>query len=77
MTGVPQSLINFILRVGIGRLWYGLLLVAEQIQRGECPLHDDAIQTKPEIYEFIQNRANVMLQRLQNEHDAKKLKQQK
>jgi hypothetical protein len=76
MTGVPQGLINFVLRVGIGRLWYGLLMVAEQVQNGQRPLHTEAIQQKPEIYQFIQQRAQVMLERLQKEHDEKRQQQQ-
>ena len=64
MTGVPTRIINFVLRRGLGRLWGALLWVAEQVQAGYRPEHSAAIESKPEIYQFINNRANYMLSRL-------------
>ena len=76
MTGVPTSLINFVLRKGVGKLWYKLLRVAIQVKDGLRPEHTKMIETKPEIYEFIHERANVMLQRLHQEQEEKMSKEQ-
>ena len=58
---VPQKLINFVTRTVIGRIWSSLLEVAEAIRDGKRPQHADAIATKSDLYEWIEQRVQVMI----------------
>lgn len=58
---VPLSLINFITRTFIGRLWASNLKVAEDIRDGNRPLHQEAIDSKRELYDWIEKRVAVMM----------------
>jgi hypothetical protein len=59
---VPQSLINFVTRTVIGRIWGMLLGVAEEIRDGKRPLHAEAIHKKREhLYEWVDERIATML----------------
>jgi hypothetical protein len=61
---IPQSLINFFVRVAIGHLWGMFLRVAEDVKEGKRPAHSKAIAAKREaLYEWIEERARVMLGR--------------
>jgi hypothetical protein len=58
---VPIRIINFVTRTVIGTIWGQLLHVAKQVQDGERSHHLQAIKAQPELYEFIQQRVQVML----------------
>lgn len=58
---VPQSLINFVTRTVIGATWNGILEVAEGIRDGKRRQHAKAIESKKELYEWIEQRVEVML----------------
>ena len=58
----PQSIINFVTRTVIGRMWGMLLDVAEQIRDGKRPLHAEAIAAKREhLYDWVDERIAIML----------------
>lgn len=58
----PQSMINFVTRTAIGRMWGMLLNVAEQIRDGKRPLHAEAIAAKREhLYDWVDERIAIML----------------
>lgn len=61
LTGVPASLINFATRTAIGEVWAMLLHVAEEVQSGDRPLHQEAVESNPKLYSFIQERVELML----------------
>lgn len=58
---VPQSLINFVTRTVIGRMWAGLLEIAEGIRDGKRSQHAEAIAAKKNLYEWIEQRVDVMI----------------
>lgn len=58
---VPMSLINFFTKSVIGKLWQTLLTVAQEIRDGQRPEHAAAIEKKKELYEWIQQRVDVLL----------------
>ncbi|KAL7478102.1 hypothetical protein ACHAW6_003881 [Cyclotella cf. meneghiniana] len=61
---IPQSLINFFVRVAIGHLWGMFLRIAEDVKEGKRPAHSKAIATKREVlYDWVEERARVMLGR--------------
>ena len=61
---IPQSLMNFFVRLAIGHLWEMFLRVAEDVKEGKHPAHSKAIATKREsVYEWVEERARVMLGR--------------
>jgi hypothetical protein len=61
ITGVPKSLINFVTRVVLGKLWTSLLQVAEDIRDGKRPQHKQQIAEKRELYDWIEGRIDVMI----------------
>lgn len=63
VAGVPLSLINFYTRTALGQMWGALLQVAEDVQQGRRPDHQKQIQAKPELYEWMEQRVQVMLSR--------------
>jgi len=64
---VPQSVQNFATRTVIGQLWLTLSQVAEDVREGKRPKHKEAIDAKPELYEWIEERAGVMIKNLGKE----------
>ena len=62
---VPQSLQNFITRTVLGRMWLALLHVAEDVRDGKRPMHKEAIEAKRELYDWIEERAGVMIDNLE------------
>jgi len=58
---VPKSLINFFTRTAMGQMWNMFLNVAEEVKEGKRPAHLEAIEKKPELYEWIKERTRVML----------------
>jgi hypothetical protein len=63
VTGVPLSLINFVTRHAVGAQWGALLQVAEDVQQGRRPDHQKAIAAQPELYEWVEERVRIMLQK--------------
>lgn len=68
---VPMSLVNFITRTVIGHMWAMLLQVAEQVLAGERPCHAANIASNPAMYQWIDERVQVMLHQLAKDAKAK------
>ena len=64
---VPQSAQNFITRTVLGRMWLSLLHVAEDVRDGKRPMHKEAIDAKRGLYDWIEERASVMIDNLGKE----------
>lgn len=64
---VPQSVQNFATRTVIGHMWLALLHVAEDVRDGKRPMHKEAIDAKPELYDWIEERASAMIKNLGKE----------
>jgi hypothetical protein len=58
---IPVRIINFVTRTVIGTIWGQLLHVAKQVQNKERMHHMNAIQSQPELYEFIEQRVQQLL----------------
>ena len=69
---LPQSLLNFVTRTAIGRIWAGLLAVAVDIREGKRPQHAEAIAKKKELYEWIEQRVGVMIDGMDETNTASK-----
>jgi hypothetical protein len=70
---IPQSIINFVTRTILGAMWSSLLHVAEDVRDGKRPLHAEAIATKrEEVYDFIDQRIQVMLSTMEKEPEFNK-----
>lgn len=69
---VPQRMINFVTRTVIGRLWAKLLHVADNIRNGEMPSHLEAMERKRELYDWIEARLKVMIEKVkeQSKHNT-------
>ena len=71
---VPLSIINFFTRQFLHGLLMSFLTVGEEVRDGQRPQHQEAIQSKPELYKWVSERANVMFEKLEhqthNEQDA-------
>jgi hypothetical protein len=68
VAGVPMSLINFVTRTVIGHMWAMLLQVAREVREGKRPQHAAVIAAKPDFYQWVDQRVQVMLeQQLQQE----------
>ena len=67
ITGVPVSVINWFSRTVFGRMWSSLLGVAEGVREGKRSKHKEAIEQKPELYEWIEQRVAVMLAKVQDQ----------
>ena len=63
MFAVPQSWINFITRVVIGRIWSMLLKVAEEVKNGERKEHVEIIRQKADFYAWLEERCQLLLDR--------------
>jgi len=62
---LPQSVINFVVRTVIGRMWEKFLSVAEDVKDGKRPRHRDAIEEKREcLYDWVDERVEAMFERL-------------
>ena len=64
---VPLSVINFFTRQFLHSLLTNFLSVGVQVRDGDRPEHQEAIQSKPELYQWVQDRANVMFEKLEEE----------
>ena len=64
VAGVPMSMINFFTRTVLGRMWGSLLQVAEDVRDGKRPAHQDQIDEHRELYEWVEQRVAVMLEKV-------------
>jgi hypothetical protein len=60
---VPLAMINFVTRTVLASMWTALLTVAEEVRDGKRPLHQEAIQQQQELYDWINARVKVMLEK--------------
>ena len=67
---VPQSMQNFFTRTVLGRMWLTLLQVAEDVRDGKRPAHKEAIDAKRDLYDWVEERAGVMIKNLLEEETA-------
>jgi hypothetical protein len=62
MKYIPSSMINFVTRTVLGRMWHEMLHVAEDVRDGKRQAHADAIAEKKEfLYDWVERRAQIML----------------
>jgi hypothetical protein len=64
MSGIPTSLINFVTRTVLGRIWEMLLSVARGIRDGKSPEHASRIRQKTDLYAWMNKRVQVLLDTL-------------
>jgi len=64
---VPKRVINFVTRTVIGRLWSSTLKVAEDIRDGKRTKHQEAIREKIDLYGWIEERTQVMFDKLKED----------
>ena len=62
--GVPVKLINLVTRTAFGRMWSAMLQVAEDVRDGKRPQYQDAIASKRELYDFVENRIQLMFEKV-------------
>jgi len=63
---LPQSFLNFLVKVAFGISWGVLLKVAKDVQKGERKEHNEAIEEKREsLYDWVEERLKVMLSLIQ------------
>lgn len=76
--GIPVSIINFVSRTVFGRMWSSLLGVAEGVRDGKRPQHKRAIDDNRELYDWIDQRIEVMMDKVKEEsrHDNPKRQSQ-
>lgn len=58
---LPQSFLNFLVKVAFGTCWKIMLGIALDVKNGKRPDHAEAINTKDELYAWIEGRLDVML----------------
>ena len=64
VSGVPKALINFVTRTVVGRMWTALLQVAEDVRDGKRPEHKKAIDENRELYDWVDGRISVMMEKV-------------
>lgn len=67
VAGIPKSLINFTTRTVIGTMWAKLLHVAENIRDGKMQSHTGAIARKKDLYDWVEGRLEVMIEKVKEE----------
>ena len=66
---LPQSLINFVVRTVIGRMWEKFLTVAEDVKAGRRPKHAEAIAAKREsLYDWVEQRVESLFEKHMSSH---------
>lgn len=68
LSAVPPSLVNFVTRTVIGQMWAMLLKVAEGVRDGRRLEHKQAIESRADLYKWIEQRTTFMLSMI-NERD--------
>lgn len=71
VSGVPVSLINFVTRTVLSALWSSLLRVSEEVRDGKRPLHQEAISGKRDLYDWVESRIDVMIEKVKNDANSK------
>jgi hypothetical protein len=66
VTGVPRRLVNFFTRTVIGRMWGRLLEIAEDVRAGKRHEHQVAIQSRQELYGWVEQRVQVMFENFES-----------
>jgi hypothetical protein len=62
LASVPKPFIDFFLWNAMGKMWNMFLDVAEEVKNGERNAHSDAIAMKGVLYDWVEERTNVMLE---------------
>ena len=66
---LPQSLINFLVRTVIGRMWEKFLTVAEDVKAGKRPRHAEAIAAKRAcLYDWVEQRVESLFEKHRSNH---------
>ncbi|KAL7575585.1 hypothetical protein ACA910_020156 [Epithemia clementina (nom. ined.)] len=68
---VPLSVINFFTRQFLNGLLINFLSVGEEVRDGKRPEHQAAIQSKPELYDWVRQRVDVMFEKIEKEQQSK------
>lgn len=64
VAGVPMAMINFFTRTVLGRMWGALLQVAQDVRDGKRPAHKEKIAEHRELYDWVEKRVEVMLNKI-------------
>jgi hypothetical protein len=65
---VPQKVVNFFTRTALSSLWHSLLHVAQEVQQGKRPQHVQCInETNKDLYDWIKQRTDIMIAKLQQQ----------
>jgi len=67
LSALPPSIINFVTKNVIGRMWEVFLRIAEKVKDGVMPKHKEAIALHPGFYAWMEGRIQKMLQQLKEE----------
>ncbi len=68
---LPQSFLNFLVKVAFGTCWKIMLGIALDVKNGKRPDHVEAISAKDELYVWIERRLDVMFSLLKSVTDVK------
>ena len=66
MKYLPQSFLNFLVKVAFATAWKVLLKIATDVQHGKRPDHTEAISSKVELYDYVRERLVAMLSAMTN-----------
>ena len=69
---IPLGLINFVTRTVLGTMWSALLSVAEEVRDGKRPLHQEMIDEKQELYDWVNARVGVMIEKMKSSDQVDK-----
>jgi hypothetical protein len=61
VAGVPLKLINFFTRTVVSHQWGALLQIAEDVKEGKRPEFQKVIESKQELYEWVEERVEAMI----------------
>ena len=70
---VPVSLVNFFTRLVIKQMVVKLLETADEVRSGKRVEHEEAISQKPELYQWINERVEYMLQKTRSDTGSQNL----
>mmetsp|Transcript_27786 Transcript_27786/g.41204 ORF Transcript_27786/g.41204 Transcript_27786/m.41204 type:complete len:349 (-) Transcript_27786:1624-2670(-) len=67
MKNLPQSFLNFFVKIALGTCWKMLLKIAQDVKDGKRPDHANAmIKKREELYDYIKGRVVAMLSTLKS-----------
>lgn len=58
---IPRKFLNFCTRIVMGSVWKMMLNVAEEVRDGKRPQFTELMENKRELYQWLQERANVVV----------------